>query len=303
MAFAIAFALVLPLGLRFSLGRFLEATGQLYSLVLPMQGGRVGAKVLLFDIENTPNLAYTWGKYQQDVNRFAKEWWMLCFGYKWLDEKATHVLALPDFPGYAKDKSNDRALVQELRDLIDEADVVVAHNGDRFDMPKAKARWLIHGIDPPSPVKQIDTLKIARLHFMFNSNSLGDLGETLGLGGKGDTGGFDTWLECMAGDPVAWRRMIKYCRQDVRLLEKVYLRMLPYIERHPNLALISGRPEACPKCGVVGRMIKRHGPDKRTHYKFNNVTANASFQCTACRSYVSVRIPDKTVEPPRYKNG
>ena len=109
------------------------------------------SKVLLFDIENTPNLSYTWGKWQQDVNRFEKEWWMLCFGYKWLGESRTYVEALPDFRGYERDRTNDKALVTRLRDLIDEADVVVAHNGNKFDMPKSRARWLVHGIDPPAP--------------------------------------------------------------------------------------------------------------------------------------------------------
>ena len=57
------------------------------------------ARVLLYDIETVPNLAYVWGKWEQNVIRFESEWHMLCFAYKWLGEKKTHVVALPDFAG------------------------------------------------------------------------------------------------------------------------------------------------------------------------------------------------------------
>lgn len=244
-------------------------------------------RVLLFDIENTPNRAYTWGKWQQDVNRFEQEWWMLCFGYKWLGERRTHVVAQPDFPGYCRRKDDDRHVVTKLRDLLDEADIVIAHNGDKFDLRKARARMLVHKIDPPSPSRTVDTLKVARRQFMFNSNSLGDLGETLGLGGKGNTGGFDTWLGCMAGDPKAWARMIRYCRQDVDLLEAVYLRMLPYIENHPNVALMGDKPEACCKCGSTLGM-------KSTGWRYYGVTKRRRFRCQECRGFCYGRIVEKS---------
>jgi DNA polymerase elongation subunit (family B) len=236
-------------------------------------------RVLLFDIENTPNIAYTWGKWQQDVRKFEREWWMLCYGYKWLGERKTHVVAQPDFSGYTRDRTNDRQLVKSLRDLIDEADVVIAHNGDKFDLPKARARWAVHGIDPPSPVKSVDTLKVARRYFMFNSNSLGDLGETLGLGSKGETGGFDTWLDCMAGDPKAWARMIRYCGKDVDLLEAVYLRLRPFIENgHPNMSLMSDKPDACCRCGS-DRGMKSHG------WRYYGVTKRRRFRCRDCAAF------------------
>ena len=244
-------------------------------------------RVLLFDIENTPNISYTWGKWQQDVNRFQKEWWMLCYGFKWLDEKEAHVIAQPDFSSYKRDKTDDRQLVTTLRDLIDEADIVIAHNGDKFDLPKSRARWLVHDLKPPSPVKTIDTLKVARRYFMFNSNSLGDLGQTLGIGSKGSTGGFDTWLDCMAGDPKCWARMIRYCKQDVVLLEDIYLRLRPWIENHPNVALISDKPNACPKCGSE-RPLKAHG------WRYYSVTKRRVLRCKDCYSTVYGRVMEKS---------
>ena len=57
----------------------------------------------------------------------------MCFSYKWEGQKAAKVIALPDFDLYGEDPENDREVVQALWDLFDEADVVVAHNGDKFD--------------------------------------------------------------------------------------------------------------------------------------------------------------------------
>ena len=136
-------------------------------------------------------------------------------------EQDTHVTSLVDFPSaYKKDPENDSSLVKALWDLIDEADVVIAHNGDKFDMRKANARFVAHGLGPASPVKQVDTLKVARRYFMFNSNKLDHLGAHLGLGRKVDTGGFETWAGCMRGDMKFWKRMTKYAKQDVDLYAK-----------------------------------------------------------------------------------
>jgi RNase_H superfamily len=249
-------------------------------------------RVLLWDIENSPNLAWVWGKYDQDVVKFEQEWHLLSVAWKWRGEKKTHVLGLDDFPSaYRKDPTDDYYLAWEAHQLLDEADVVIAHNGDRFDTRKTQARLLIHGFDPPSPFRSVDTLKVAKQHFMFNSNKLGDLGETLGLGEKVDTGGFKLWLGCMRGDPKAWALMKKYNRQDVVLLEKVYERMLPWINNHPNMALIGDRPESCPKCFSEAGMIIRG------YHKYHGVTKARVFQCRGCGGYSHHRLSEPSARP------
>jgi RNase_H superfamily len=251
-------------------------------------------RILLWDVENSPNLAYVWGKYEQDVLKFEQEWHLLSFAWKWLGEKKTHVLGLDDYPAFKKDRTDDYYLAWDLRCLLDEADITVAHNGDAFDRRKSNARFLIHGFDPPRPSRSVDTLKVARKHFMLNSNKLGDLGETLDLGGKLETGGFKTWLGCMSGDPEAWRLMKKYNRADVVLLEKVYLRLLPWIDGHPNMGLIMGLQDACPKCGATEGFWKRGNRRSVTlSYKV--------FQCKACGGYVTARESDKNAPRPEYK--
>lgn len=241
------------------------------------------ARVLIYDIETSPNLAYTWGKWQQDVIRFEQEWYILCFAYKWLGEKQTYVVALPDFELYKKDPTNDKEVVKKLRELFEEAHIVIAHNGDKFDQKKAQARMLVHGMQPPSPYRQMDTMKIARKYFNFNSNKLDDLGETLGVGRKAETGGFKLWLGCMNGVKSAWDKMKRYNRQDVILLEKIYLAMRGWVVSHPGLNVIEGKTEACPKCGITGYM-HRNGVVQ------NRVTVVQKWKCENCGGHSRARL-------------
>lgn len=240
------------------------------------------AKVLIYDTETSPNLAYVWGKYQQDVISYKAEWHLLCFAYKWLGERNTAVLGLDDYPDYQIDQTNDKRLTEALHELFDEADVVIAHNGDSFDQKKVHARFIYHNMTPPSPYKQIDTKKVAKRYFNFNSNKLDDLGQHLGLGRKVSTGGFDLWKGCMSGDPKSWAKMKRYNKQDVVLLEKVYKRMLPWIQNHPSLALIDGRPESCPKCGST----RIHSGGSRSYTKVASVQR---FRCHDCGGWLQAR--------------
>ena len=211
-------------------------------------------KILFFDLENSPNLGYSWDKYEQDILRFKKEWFLLSFAAKW-KESRVFAKALPDYGGYAHNKTNDEHLVRDIWRLFDEADIIVAHNGKKHDIRKANARFAFYGLKPPSPYKVFDTLQHAWRVYKFNSNKLDDLGNYLGLGRKIATGGADLWFDCMKGDPKAWKKMVRYNKQDVVLLEKVYNHFLPWAEQHPNLGVYASK-EACPKCGST-HMISR----------------------------------------------
>lgn len=207
------------------------------------------AKILLFDIETSPNLSYVWGKWEQNILSVKENWYMISFCAKWLDKKQILCHSLPDYSGYKKDKTNDHKLVVELWKLFNQADIIIAHNGDEFDIKKANALFLKHGLKPPTPYKTVDTKKVAKKYFRFDSNSLDDLGQYLQLGRKLKHPGFDLWLGCMVGDSSAWNLMVRYNKQDVTLLEKVYLTMLPWMTNHPNLNLLHDTLHSCPNCG------------------------------------------------------
>lgn len=190
------------------------------------------------------NKAFVWGKYEQDVIAYIQEGYMLSWTAKWLDGK-TIVRALNEYPKYKPYSTDDTALVTELYELFNEADILIAHNGDRFDIKKSNTRFIVHGLTPPDSYKTVDTLKIARRHFAFNSNKLDDLGAFLGLGRKVKHPGFEMWLGCESGDEKSWNLMKKYNRQDVLLLESIYKKLLPWIESHPTP---KDKFEDCPNC-------------------------------------------------------
>lgn len=248
------------------------------------------SKTLIYDIETSPLTSYTWGTFQTDVVKVEQDWYLLSFAYKWLGDKKTKVYALPDFATYKNDRTNDVELVKKLHELFDEADVIVAHNGDNFDQKKSQARFLLNDLPPPAPYRQIDTLKVARKYFKLTSNRLNDLGKYLKVGKKVETGGFDLWLKCMAGDMKAWKLMKKYNKQDVDLLELVYIKLRPWMQNHPNRAVLDEMPEACPKCGVIGEMKYRGRYSTATMIKLN-------VQCQSCFGYSKVRLQPPQERP------
>lgn len=228
-------------------------------------------KVLLFDIENAPSLGFFYDLWKEgNIVSQLKDGYFLSVAYKWLGEKRVHSIALPDFKRYKPGSENDELLIKELWKLFDEADILIAHNGDQFDIRKANARFAYYKLPPPSPYKTVDTLKVARKYFNFTSNKLDSLGDYLGLGRKLVHTGFNLWQGCMTGDKKSWKHMVEYNKRDVVLLEQVYLHFRPWISSHPNVAVLSDRPNACPNCGSTkiqsrGMGITRTGTYQRFH--------------------------------------
>ena len=246
-------------------------------------------KILFYDIETAPNLSYVWGHYQQDVIAHEREWYMLCFAWRWEHQKTIHACALPHFEkAYAQDPENDYHVVKKLHQLFNEADVIVAHNGDAFDYKKANARFIKHGLGPTSHVNSIDTLKVAKKHFKFTTNHLNSLGKFLDIGVKTDTGGFKTWAGCMRGDPKAWKTMIKYNKQDINLLYDVYLALRPWMTNHPNRNMYT-EEDGCPTCGSNNVMRRGHRGTKTMRY--------VQMQCQDCLNYSKMRTAVKEDRP------
>lgn len=231
-------------------------------------------KILLFDLETSPINAWVWERYETNVIFVEQESYLLCYAAKWLNG-SIFAKSLPDFHGYKKNPTNDKALVESLWDLLDEADIVIAHNADQFDVKKANARFAHYGMKPPSPYKTVDTLKIARRMFKFSSNKLDDLGEHLRFGKKIKTD-FSLWKGCMDGDKGSWAKMIRYNKRDVDLLQKIYLHFRPWIPNHPNVAILADK-YGCPSCSSTmlqkrGRGITRSGTYVR-------------YQCQSCGAW------------------
>lgn len=233
-------------------------------------------KILLLDIETSPNIAHVWGLWQQNVSlsQLVDSSYTMCFSAKWLGED--DVL----FSSVYHDGEED--MLAKLWALLDNADAVVHYNGTKFDIPTCNKEFILNEMEPPSPYHQIDLLKVARSKFRFPSNKLDYVAKALGLGQKVKHIGHELWVNCMAEDPVAWKQMKEYNIGDVTLLEKVYKRMLPWISRHPNHGLYTNDDyPVCPNCG--GRHIVKKGVETTLTMAYQR------FKCKECGTNIRGR--------------
>ncbi len=238
-------------------------------------------RILYVDIETAPIKGYTWTMFEANVIHVIEPTFMLCYAYKWADKKTIGVSRLCDYPNYKKDLTNDKALVTDLHALFASADIIIAHNGDSFDLKKSNARFIVHGLEPPPPVKSIDTLKISRKNFKFDSNKLDNIGRYLKVGQKLSNMSKDVWLGCIDGDPSSWQKMKRYNAQDVRLLEAVYLKVRPWHATHPDLRNYTGRT-GCPTC--KSQRVQCRG------FHFNKTRKTQKMQCLDCRRWYQGRV-------------
>lgn len=207
--------------------------------------------ILVLDIETAPMLSYLWSLWQKGVNHSNQmsRTYMLSWAAKWLGEDEVMYGSLFDDPDYEPGMEQSASMTSALWNLMDDADWIVAHNGDKFDIKRINSEFLLLGMDPPSPYKSIDTLKIAKRQFGFDSNALDYLLRmTLGTR-KSDSGGMDTWIGCLRGDPVCWARLVDYNKDDVRDLESLYMRIRAWDRSHPSAATWAG-PQDVPVCTV-----------------------------------------------------
>jgi len=241
-------------------------------------------KILIYDIESSPLIGYTWGLWQQNVTLLKEDWKLLTVAYKWHgDKKVTGISRL--------DYKSEKAMVKAVWKLFEEADIVVAHNGNSFDQKKMNAKFIEHDIQPPAPYHQIDTKLVMKKVARFTSNSLDNVCQHLGMGRKVKHEGIDLWDACMDGNKAAYKKMMKYNKQDVVLLEKLYLKLRPWISNHPN---VCPEKRACPKCGST--RLKSHGIQR------NKTSAYRRLRCQKCTGFSRERVALKDVSKPEVVN-
>lgn len=244
--------------------------------------------VLILDIETAPIKAAVWGIWEQNVglNQISKDWFMLSWAAKWLNGPTITSNRLTPEEVL---KEDDKRCLCDLWHYLEEADIVIAHNADRFDIPKINARFLFYNIPPPMHYQTIDTLKVARGVFSLTSNKLDYLAKYLAVGEKIDTGGHELWTRCCLGEEAALCAMEQYNRHDVELLEKVYLKLRPYIRSHPNLAVLTDdNITICPHCG--SESLKEEG------YYNTQVGSYPAYRCYNCGARPRKRISSLTPE-------
>lgn len=231
-------------------------------------------KILIWDIETLPAIAYIFDIFQgTNPDWVIQEGSIVTIAYRWLGEEKAKVLSVTDFPKTFKaNVYDDTELLKAFLEIMNEADYTVAHYGDKFDMRMFNGRVFRAGLTPTAPTKQLDTWKLVKRHFKFQSNKLDYIGKALGLGGKIKTSG-ELWLKCAKGDKDAIKDMATYNAQDVDLLHDVFLKLLPYVKTTLNLCDESHDEASCSKCGshnVHKRGFVATAGGKRQRYQCND---------------------------------
>lgn len=230
----------------------------------------MAAKILMLDIETAPAKVYSWGLYDQNIpiNHVIEAGHIICWCAKWLDSKKVMHCSYD-----RNDKKHYRQMLQGIWALVDEADIVVTHNGNFFDLRWLNAVFLEHGLPPPSPFKSVDTKVELQKNFYELSNKLDYIGRKLDLGAKMNTGGFGLWEGCMRFERKHLDKMVTYCKNDVLLLEKLYLKLRPFMKNHPNLNLYDDN-EGCTNCH--SKLLVKNG------HAYTSTGVYPRYRCQSC---------------------
>lgn len=236
-------------------------------------------KRLYFDIETSPNLVFSWNtgyNIKIDYDNIIEERAIICICYKWEGEDKVYSLQW--------NKGDDKQMILDFVKIINSADEIVGHNSDNFDIKWFRTRALWHGVKALPKFKSIDTLKIARSKFRFNSNRLDYISKYLGYGGKIKTE-FDLWKKIVLNnDKTAMKYMVDYCKKDVILLEKIHKKLEGFSEPKTNVAVFYNQDKCdCPYCGSVKTHIR-----KKTVSALGTVKYNMQCQNEKCGKYYTV---------------
>ena len=229
-----------------------------------------GPKILVYDIESA------------GVNAFnADLGYVIAFGYKWLGEKETHCLSISDYPRFKKDPHNDHDLLRDASEVFQHADALIAHYGDKFDRPFIHTRLTFHDLPNIPPIKQLDTCKVAWKVYKFSSNRLANLAKFFNCANrktdKGD-GWSKWWMEILKGSDKYQKQMVDYCKQDVRTLEEIALKMRNFWP--PGFVNFSSHGEGihcCTRCG--SKDLTKDG------HRYRSGKKTQRYCCKACGSW------------------
>lgn len=215
--------------------------------------------LILFDLEILPNMKevlkvfsslsnYPGQTMKASINS------VICFGYKEFGSPKTNCVSAWDFKNWNKNKNDDYEIVKKAREILSDADAIITHNGKRFDLPFLQTRLALNGLPPLPNIKHIDTCLLARRHLKFFNNKLGTIGELLVGESKIKNDGWDLWVRVFNNDTKALKEMENYCKGDVNLLEKIFIKLRAYSSDIPNHNLFT-KDSVCSNCGSL-RMTK-----------------------------------------------
>jgi DNA polymerase elongation subunit (family B) len=225
-------------------------------------------RTLVLDIETAPHLGWVWSLWDQNVglSQIEQVGSVICWAAKWTDEPRVQFAS--DF------HDGHETMLQQVWELLDEADAVVGYNSKNFDLKHLAREFVVAGMPPPSPWQDVDLMLAVKRRFKFASNKLDHVAGQLGLGGKLAHSGFELWRGCIEDDPKAWATMKRYNIQDVKLTQQLWERLTPWLPAGVNRALDG---VGCPRCGHDDLM--RRGTVRTPLAEWQTL------QCKACKGY------------------
>lgn len=233
-------------------------------------------KILCADIETSPILAYVWDLKDQNVSlgQIKEDWQVIAWAAKWLGAPKSEI----KYEDQRHNKElNDRALLAHIWKLLNEADILITQNGKNFDSKKLNARFMLHGMPPPSPYTHLDTYQIVKRVAKFTSHKLEYLTDKLNTKYKKlshkEFPGFTLWAECLKGNPKAWKAMERYNKHDVFSTEELYLNIQGWTVNAAPAAHMTG----CKRCGSFDLQKRGHGVNKNGQYQ--------KYQCQGCGAW------------------
>ena len=246
-------------------------------------------EIWTIDIERFPRVEYSWSA--KKYNKFTPEYLLVEDGrmVSFAAKKLNGPVVFSSEFHYGRAE-----MLDTLWHILNRASVVVGWNSKRFDVPHMDGSLKDAGYSPYVPFKQIDLMNTVKTRFNYDYNTLASVATRWGLSEeKMDTGGFDLWKRCMAGDPESWNLMRQYNIQDVKATESALLDVRGWLSGTiPNLGLWGEQGAlVCPSCGSLE--VSEDGS------VISSVTRFKAYRCTACgfRSRSNEKVASAILRP------
>ena len=193
---------------------------------------RAKANILYIDLEVSKSLYFNYGsrvpsQYLNTDDLFRPRY-IICWAASYV---GSPVIWSECVTQKEAKKWDDSRILPRLQELMASADLIAGHNVDKFDLKHANARFLLSSLEPVTDKKTLDTLKIARAKFAFESNKLDYVSQILGFRGKDDIRNSD-WLKIVtSGDERTLKKVNRYCKGDVKNGKNVLEKLMTYSGR------------------------------------------------------------------------
>ena len=241
-----------------------------------------GPRLMFIDFENAPDVSVNFARFKNNVSPdhvLQEGGWIISAAWNFLGEDKVYTSVVTPEEALECD---DIRVVADVYAAWETADIVIAHYGDKFDVPLFKTRCLANGFEPPKKVRTIDTVKMAK-NLKFQSNKLEAIGNYLKIGNKVSHEGIKLWIKCMNGDKDALKSMVEYNVGDIHLLREAYLEMRAFDDRLPNMGMYyRDNEQHCVACGSTN--LRLTGNTIKT-----NVSEFAEVACRDCGKRQRVR--------------